>query len=526
MSMSSKRAFDRSTLPNEAYHTIGNPIDQGGYGIVAAVEQHTRPGIIFARKQLFKSRVRVDMLQKEVDLIRKATHHHVVSIVDQYEDDQSYFIVMKPLAKCNLRSYLDEVTSSNPDSSEAWESFGQRRLRLFQWIHSLAITLRHLHERHICHRDIKPQNILVGIRSPDMQIQEEPLNRELYLADFGISFAHDGQTKTTLTTTIGTKKYEPPEALVEQDSDMPKRARIGRKGDIFSLGCVFLEILEAASHPLGVKFPLVQNCYADVASDPHWRKQIQVMREHPVKARKLPADSRHFGLTNELLNYIISNMVTAEHRQSAAEISEGVERIMGNHGVVLAECCILPKDPELKLKGQIETAQMNSNSLPLETIGRSDVQALEFITSNQSSISKVDRAIVYYAQIINQNSHEEQYIKVVQDPTTPVNWISPHLVAFCGFKIIDPTQPDLQLDARLLAANRKVQIPLVGRNLRAYSTELVISPELFPADIVVVGSQFIGTVGHANSVFSMEPPEGETLIIIQHINEVCHCSSR
>jgi serine/threonine protein kinase len=153
------------------------------------------------------------MLQKEVNLVREAAHHHVVSIIDQYEDDEFYFIVMNPLAKCDLQRYLDEAKSFNLDTPEAWESFGQRKLRLFHWMHSFAATLRHLHDRNICHRDIKPRNILVGMRSLNKQIQEEPSSKELYLADFGISFAHDGQTRTTLTTTIGSNRYEPPEAL-------------------------------------------------------------------------------------------------------------------------------------------------------------------------------------------------------------------------------------------------------------------------------------------------------------------------
>jgi hypothetical protein len=78
-------------------------------------------------------------------------------------------------------------------------------------------------------------------------------------------------------------------------------------------------------------------------------------------------------------------MVTVEHRQSAAEVSERVEWIMGSHGVVLAECCLSLKDPGPTFKCQTETAQMNSNSVLSETVGRSDSEVSERTTPDLSS---------------------------------------------------------------------------------------------------------------------------------------------
>src|SRR6202040_2867361 len=86
----------------------------------------------------------------------------------------------------------------------------------------LSSAVRYLHtSRKIKHKDIKPENILVDRYG------------SVLLADFGISKQYEDDTLTEGTTPF-TDKYAPPE-VVDQD----KR---GLSSDIFSLGCVFLEM--------------------------------------------------------------------------------------------------------------------------------------------------------------------------------------------------------------------------------------------------------------------------------------------
>jgi serine/threonine protein kinase len=102
----------------------------------------------------------------------------------------------------------------------------------------LLPDISYLHYQNIRYRDIKPENILIK-------------GTNILFTDFGISFAGVDETKRTATSTQGTFKNEPPEAMGAQGQGETDevRTRVGKKGDIWSLGCVFIGKLYASSRP-------------------------------------------------------------------------------------------------------------------------------------------------------------------------------------------------------------------------------------------------------------------------------------
>jgi len=76
-----------------------------------------------------------------------------------------------------------------------------------------------LHARHIVHKDIKPQNILMMADS------------SVKIADMGISISvANSDTKSVTVSKVGTPLYTSPEVLKRQPFDF--------KVDIWALGCL------------------------------------------------------------------------------------------------------------------------------------------------------------------------------------------------------------------------------------------------------------------------------------------------
>jgi len=118
---------------------------------------------------------------------------------------------MAPVADCNLSVYLSTY-SATPKPKDLLEFFG-----------CLASALDYLHGIKIRHRDIKPENILVK-------------GDKVYLTDFGISL--DWENLTRSTTTKDTAK-----SLIYCAPEVASSEKRNSSSDIWSLGCVFLEML-------------------------------------------------------------------------------------------------------------------------------------------------------------------------------------------------------------------------------------------------------------------------------------------
>jgi serine/threonine protein kinase len=92
-------------------------------------------------------------------------------------------------------------------------------IRITDWMACLASGLSALHKKKIKHQDIKPENVLLDAEFLPV------------ICDFGLSKAFDEQSKSVKVQ--GTRAYLPPEQLT---------GKVGRKGDIFSLGLIFAEL--------------------------------------------------------------------------------------------------------------------------------------------------------------------------------------------------------------------------------------------------------------------------------------------
>ena len=140
---------------------------------------------------------------------------HVVQVYETGEKDGRSYEIQEFVEHGSLSDLLSPFPDGLPDD------------RMKEILQELLIAVKHLHERDVIHRDIKPTNVL--IRSSD------PL--DLVLADFGI--ASRSELSLHQTSASRTVSYASPEALT---------GVVAKASDWWSVGVMLLELL-TGRHP-------------------------------------------------------------------------------------------------------------------------------------------------------------------------------------------------------------------------------------------------------------------------------------
>jgi tRNA A-37 threonylcarbamoyl transferase component Bud32 len=193
-----------------------------GYSATAIVESVQCRRILLARKTVKCNRkLPKEEVVTEVENLQRLQHSHIVRIVGTYTLRRSLAILLYPVADWNLEEFMDDIVELERTDDE----HGIKVMPTMFGCLSSAIGF--IHDKNVKHMDIKPKNILVR------RVDGLP---KVYIADFGIARSYKSPAEAfTDTPTSFTRTYAAPE-VVQQD----KR---GYPADIFSLGCVFMEMV-------------------------------------------------------------------------------------------------------------------------------------------------------------------------------------------------------------------------------------------------------------------------------------------
>jgi serine/threonine protein kinase len=206
-----------------------------GHSATALVEQVRCKRIMLARKKIrCTGRLPREDAIEEVAHLQRLSHAHVIRGVGTYTIGNFLSILLYPATAHNLETFLDEYTSRiSPTPLSLNET--QQTLAMQEGIRRsftcLANTVSFLHESLVKHMDIKPTNILV-----QEKLYSNEASYKIYLADFGEarSYKNVADVETDSPTSF-TRTYAAPEVHRQDMRGFP--------ADIFSLGCVFLEML-------------------------------------------------------------------------------------------------------------------------------------------------------------------------------------------------------------------------------------------------------------------------------------------
>ena len=159
----------------------------------------------------------VARFQREAKAASVLQHPNIVQVYDYGQTDGNYYIVMELVEGTDLRRYLRSRGVLDVD-------------RAVIIAHDVALGLGAAHRRRIVHRDVKPQNVLIG------------RGGSIKLTDFGIASVYKDISVERLTTTgmtLGTVQYYAPE---QAQGEIVTPA-----ADVYALGIVMYEML--TGHP-------------------------------------------------------------------------------------------------------------------------------------------------------------------------------------------------------------------------------------------------------------------------------------
>lgn len=175
--------------PIENYYEIDKVLGSGKYGVVKKGYSILNPDFQVAVKviELAKLTGNYHSCVSEIVTLKKVDHPNIVKIYEIFKDTKNLYIVMEFVDGKELFEYVVEHTKINEKDSAAITK-------------QLLKTIKYLNSLNICHRDVKPENILIN-----------PKSLHIKVIDFGLStYFSDFQQ---LTTKVGTPYYVSPEVL-------------------------------------------------------------------------------------------------------------------------------------------------------------------------------------------------------------------------------------------------------------------------------------------------------------------------
>jgi serine/threonine protein kinase len=137
---------------------------------IAALKKHKTMARVAGRVSVSSA---WDKVAAEVAIMRTLDHAHVVKLDAAFGDDRRYFMVLEFCALGPVMTYDAESRAF----ACAVGGGAVARARAARYVGEIAAGLAHCHARHVAHRDVKPDNVLLSAA------------HACKLADFGVAHA-------------------------------------------------------------------------------------------------------------------------------------------------------------------------------------------------------------------------------------------------------------------------------------------------------------------------------------------------
>ncbi|XP_019639168.1 PREDICTED: testis-specific serine/threonine-protein kinase 2-like [Branchiostoma belcheri] len=256
---------EEEELGRRGYH-LELHIGEGSYAKVKSASSerlHCKVAIKIIHKSLAPQDFREKFLPRELSVLTKVDHPHVIKVHEIMEMGPRVYIVMDYAGHGDLLEYI-QLHGALPES----------KVRVM--FRQLLTGVQYLHSQGIVHRDLKCENILLDSKN------------NIKISDFG--FAREFRQGELSRTFCGSAAYAAPEVL----QGIPYLAELY---DVWSLG-VILYIMACGSMPF---------------DDSNIKKMIKVQLEKKYgfpRSKRVNQDCKE--LINEILTPSVTNRPTIE----------------------------------------------------------------------------------------------------------------------------------------------------------------------------------------------------------------------
>lgn len=197
-----------------------------------------------------------ESFEKEARILAELSHPNIVEVIDVFGENNTSYMVMEYIKGESLQKAVEN--RGRLPYTEA-----------VNYIAQIADAVDYIHKRHILHRDIKPDNIMLTA------------NYKAILIDFGSAREFE-EDKTQIHTSMFTNGYAPPEQYAS-------KSRKGSYTDIYALGATFYFTLTGQA-PLEATARLIDKM-------PEPKKLVKDIPEEAnrtiLKAMQLKSENRH-----------------------------------------------------------------------------------------------------------------------------------------------------------------------------------------------------------------------------------------
>jgi len=203
-----------------SHYKILSFLGEGSYGKVFKAREISTGRVIAVKKMsLGNSQSKYNKIKKEIDLLKSLDHPNIVKYYDFFQEEEYIYLMMEYLEGCTLKQYIKKNENISEDNA-----------RII--IKQLLTALSYLHYTcDICHRDVKPENIMFK--------EKNDINC-LKLLDFGLSL--DSFESKNHLENCGTLVYMAPELLINN-------GKYTKGVDVWSVGIILYMLLIKGKNP-------------------------------------------------------------------------------------------------------------------------------------------------------------------------------------------------------------------------------------------------------------------------------------